>query len=1097
MSELAAAGAALLAAPDPVKLNCHQEQVEINQEQIKAETDFFPEFQTSKSQGKISNLAVPENDSISSSEDENEDVFPNATSEAASDFRAKTLQPKSSAPNSGGFSSSLKRSFTLPRHPLFNLTNSESRRGQNRVKKAKRSSSEMKSDLISSPSKSRTTATSVRNLLTRVVKQISAKTNGGSNSNKCDRNVEERIAEWKRRFTAEPGRVPGVIGIRNHGNTCFINAILQCLSYTDILAEYFVLDVYKGDLKRKKKLQTLTALYKRGSGNGVGSGSNTNGGVDFCGRGEVTEQLATLLKSLWSLQYDPEISVRFKSLVEKHASQYKGGSQHDAQEFLLWLLDRVHEDLNMASGRLKRHRKNNAKFDADKEDQNPTDEVLAAESLANYMRSNNSFVMDVFQAQFRSSLTCPSCDKQSNTFDPFLCVSLPIPQKQMMPVFVTVLYIDQTPRQVKLGVSIGVHETIGDLRTMLSNDTGIEHGQILLAEIDDLTFRRTFKDSDPVSVINEKPSPSCDLFCIEVLKHKETTEDDGAYILVTWVNVLKEGPIEKRFGSPYTIQVSREILYEDLQKLLMKEMASILHDDILIANQKVPLFNIRVLDGLSNVSVEKDKDIGSYLDASVELPMYTLAIEQAIALCSVTDNVPHVKFTLEWDAPAKSQIIADDRNPIEEHFSVKQVAKCPSEATSVSLKECFGLYTKAEKLGDGDAWFCPECKRKQEVVKKMGLWSLPDVLIIHLKRFRQTSNTSSNKLSTMVECPLEGYDMSPFVTNTGTTKTSNSALPSELQQQRPQVESSHTSNMWTNVFSSFKRDTSHKNSSNQGPDVEPMSGVQISGQNSGSSQPQKEGNEVASETTTASANFAYDLYAVCNHHGDDLQGGHYTATCRNPTDGHWYSFDDIHTSKVDEPDVVSADAYILFYQKQSLAPNSSSTSSASSSSSSNQEHWVYRMPDFSYKNKTTQMTKAQTQSTPNSGSSTSTATSGSLSTTSGSANGKTGSSFARNSPKYATMPTAAKSESNDTSVSKKVSPSISGSSSDTSATVTTSGQSSENDASENKTIIDQSETKSLQCEEMQQHQDMGPRADSSSSNNHEDVSRPIDKNDVD
>ena len=70
----------------------------------------------------------------------------------------------------------------------------------------------MKSDLISSPSKSRTTATSVRNLLTRVVKQISAKTNGGSNSNKCDRNVEERIAEWKRRFTAEPGRVPGVIG---------------------------------------------------------------------------------------------------------------------------------------------------------------------------------------------------------------------------------------------------------------------------------------------------------------------------------------------------------------------------------------------------------------------------------------------------------------------------------------------------------------------------------------------------------------------------------------------------------------------------------------------------------------------------------------------------------------------------------------------------------------------------------------------------------------------------------------------------------------------------------------------------------------------
>jgi hypothetical protein len=44
------------------------------------------------------------------------------------------------------------------------------------------------------------------------------------------------------------------------------------------------------------------------------------------------------------------------------------------------------------------------------------------------------------------------------------------------------------------------------------------------------------------------------------------------------------------------MQVGRDTGYADLQKLLLKEMAFILHDDVLTSAQDVPLFRIRVTD---------------------------------------------------------------------------------------------------------------------------------------------------------------------------------------------------------------------------------------------------------------------------------------------------------------------------------------------------------------------------------------------------------------------------------------------------------------------------------------------------------------------
>ena len=81
-----------------------------------------------------------------------------------------------------------------------------------------------------------------------------------------------------------------------------------------------------------------------------------------------------------------------------------------------------------------------------------------------------------------------------------------------------------------------------------------------------------------------------------------------------------------------------------------------------------------------------------------------------------------------------------------------------------------------------------------------------------------------------------------------------------------------------------------------------------------------------------SAPVLYDLYAVSRHSGS-LSGGHYTAIALNEANGRFYEFNDSSVYEAQSDELVSAEAYILFYVRQGLSVDAAAARSLGASPS--------------------------------------------------------------------------------------------------------------------------------------------------------------------
>nr|CAD7586647.1 unnamed protein product [Timema genevievae] len=178
------------------------------------------------------------------------------------------------------------------------------------------------------------------------------------------------------------------------GDLCFMNSVIQCLSNTKPLLEYLLSEKHLSDIN------TSVSSMK----------------------GALIKAFSQVIQELWKVEHDGVVNTTaLKSQIQRFAPRFMGYNQQDAQEFLRYLLEGLHEDVNRIPCKPKP-----ILTDVD---EMLSDHQKAVESWKRYLRMDDSKIVDLFVGQLKSTLRCSSCGHCSITFDPFWDLSLPIPSR--------------------------------------------------------------------------------------------------------------------------------------------------------------------------------------------------------------------------------------------------------------------------------------------------------------------------------------------------------------------------------------------------------------------------------------------------------------------------------------------------------------------------------------------------------------------------------------------------------------------------------------------------------------------------------------------
>jgi ubiquitin C-terminal hydrolase len=165
----------------------------------------------------------------------------------------------------------------------------------------------------------------------------------------------------------------GLVGLRNRGNTCYLNTAIQCLSNIPPLTEYFLMNNHLRDLNNR-----FAELNEK----------NANEII-------VTNEYSKLIKAIWSSKWTPQgSSLEPKSLheiIQRSDARFEGFEQHDAQEILSFILDHLHEGLKYDV---------NISYTGTIENNLDNMEVESIKSLQDDLKNKYSIIVDLFFGQY-------------------------------------------------------------------------------------------------------------------------------------------------------------------------------------------------------------------------------------------------------------------------------------------------------------------------------------------------------------------------------------------------------------------------------------------------------------------------------------------------------------------------------------------------------------------------------------------------------------------------------------------------------------------------------------------------------------------------